>query len=184
MSKVFLSGSRKISRLSDEVRARLKNMISNNLEILIGDANGADKAMQTFLFHVAYPKVTVFCSGGYCRNNIGRWASQLIDVEPNIKGREFYEKKDKAMAALADFGFVLWDGQSVGSIANAFELVRQGKKVVIYFAPWREFVTIASLDDLGTLLNRCDPDIQTDIRRKVELEDFRQPHQASIDFAR
>ena len=32
-------------------------------------------------------------------------------------------QKDKAMAAEADYGFVLWDGKSSGSISNVFELL-------------------------------------------------------------
>ena len=39
MSTVFLSGSRKISRLSEDVIVRLQNIIDSGLKVIIGDAN-------------------------------------------------------------------------------------------------------------------------------------------------
>ena len=63
MSTVFLSGSRKISRLSEDVIVRLQNIIDSGLKVIIGDANGADKAFQKFFADANYKNVTVFCSG-------------------------------------------------------------------------------------------------------------------------
>jgi hypothetical protein len=60
---VFLSGSRKISRLNDEIRLRLKTIISKEFEVVVGDANGADKALQSYLADINYEHVTVFCAG-------------------------------------------------------------------------------------------------------------------------
>jgi hypothetical protein len=45
-SIVFVAGSRQISRLPAEVGSRLDTMIEKGFQILIGDANGADKAVQ------------------------------------------------------------------------------------------------------------------------------------------
>ena len=49
MSKVFVGGSRRISRLNEQVRRRLERVIEKNLTVLVGDANGADKAVQKYL---------------------------------------------------------------------------------------------------------------------------------------
>jgi hypothetical protein len=49
MSIVFVAGSRQISRLPAEVRSRLDTMIEKGFQILVGDANGADKAVQRYL---------------------------------------------------------------------------------------------------------------------------------------
>jgi hypothetical protein len=73
MKKVFLSGSRRISSLPAEVRPRLDEMIRRELAILVGDANGADKAIQTYFAKHHYPNVLVFCTAGDCRNNVGDW---------------------------------------------------------------------------------------------------------------
>ena len=48
MKRVFIAGSRRLSRLPSEVRQRLDEMIRRGLSILVGDANGADKAVQAY----------------------------------------------------------------------------------------------------------------------------------------
>jgi hypothetical protein len=45
----FIGGSRKISRLDAEARRRLDRMIEQQLPVVIGDASGADKAVQRYL---------------------------------------------------------------------------------------------------------------------------------------
>jgi hypothetical protein len=76
----------------------LKNVIAQQFEVVVGDANGVDKAVQQYLHDESYLHVTVFCSGNACRNNVGNWKVSKIKVEPNLKGRDFYTKKDKEMA--------------------------------------------------------------------------------------
>ena len=46
MSIVFVAGSRQISQIPAEVRSRLDTMNEKGFQILFGDANGADKAVQ------------------------------------------------------------------------------------------------------------------------------------------
>jgi hypothetical protein len=138
MTTVFVSGSRKISRLNMETRNRLKNVVDKQFSILVGDANGADKVFQKYLAEMRYPNVVVFCSGGHCRNNLGNWNVKNISVDSKLKGRDFYTQKDKAMAAEADYGLVLWDGKSPGSFNNIMELVKNRKK------PWSILLPIES----------------------------------------
>ncbi len=156
MTTVFLSGSRKISRLNDLIRNRIQNMIDQDFKIIVGDANGADKAMQGYLHNTGYQNVTVFCAGSTCRNNIGEWPTQNVQVSPKLKGRDFYTQKDKEMAAIADYGFVLWDGKSAGSINNVFELLRRGKAVVVYLSQKKDFEKIVTSQDVENLLRNCD----------------------------
>ena len=54
--KVFIGGSRKISRLNQEIKVRIDNLIKNNSIILIGDANGVDKSIQAYLKFKKLPK--------------------------------------------------------------------------------------------------------------------------------
>lgn len=151
MKTVFISGSRHLSRITEPVKMRLLNIINQDLNIVVGDANGIDKAVQNFLHQQAYTKVTVYCSGNTCRNNLGLWPVQYIEVNKGIKGREFYTIKDKKMAKIADYGLVLWDGKSQGSYNNMNELLQQNKKSLLYFAPSKSFLTISSIDDLSKL---------------------------------
>lgn len=169
MTTVFLSGSRRVSRINDRIRDHIRNMIDQGFRIVVGDANGADLALQKFLAEIRYPNVVVFCSGKTCRNNVGEWDIREVAVGPHLKGRAIYEQKDKAMAAEADCGFVLWDGKSTGSISNVFELLKRGKEIVVYFVPEKQFVTVSFLDDVKELLSKCDPDTFHVISKKIRL---------------
>lgn len=169
MTTVFLSGSRSASRLNDAIRERLGRMIDQDFHIVIGDANGADKAMQVHLADSNYRHVTVFCAGQTCRNNVGAWPTNNVEVSPSLSGRDFYTVKDVAMAARADYGFVLWDGKSAGSINNVLELVKRGKYVVVHLSVTGKFVVVKSVEDITRLLEHCDRGNYLDIARKTHL---------------
>ncbi len=170
MKAVFLSGSRAISQLNQEIRERLARITSQSFYILVGDANGADKALQSFLKENNYAKVTVYCSGKCCRNNIGHWQTYNVEVPAGYKGRDFYTQKDRLMAQLADYGFVLWDGKSPGSIENVINLLKGGKSVLVYFSPDKEFVSVGSVSQLKRLLDRTRFDDREAIEKKIKLE--------------
>jgi hypothetical protein len=169
MTTVFLSGSRSISRLNHQIRQRIGNMIDNRLNIIVGDAKGADKAMQNHLFDVGYADVTVYCVGETCRNNVGNWRTQKLAAPKELSGRDFYALKDKEMARIADCGLVLWDAKSSGSVANMLALLNEGKKVVVYFSPNNSFYTLRTQDEFVALLGNCDDEALSDIDRKVSL---------------
>jgi len=167
---VFLSGSRSIARLSPPARERLDNIMQRAMPVIIGDANGADKALQLYLAEAAYETVTIFAAGdSRCRNNLGAWEIRFINTGAGLKGRDFYAQKDKAMAKEADYGFILWDGESPGSIGNALELVRQAKPALIWFAPEQTFYTIKNITDLEDLLKRCSDDARRELEKKIQL---------------
>jgi hypothetical protein len=164
MKKVFLSGSRRLIRLPSEVCHRLDEMIRRELTILVGDANGADKAVQTYFAQQQYANVRVFCTAGECRNNVGRWPVHVVDAPHRARDFAFFTAKDAAMADEADVGLALWDGQSSGTIVNVARLVARAKPVVVYIAPLKTFATLKTPDDLVTLLSAAD----TGVRERVE----------------
>lgn len=170
MTTVFISGSRDLSRLSQDVKVRLENVINQHFAVLVGDANGVDKAVQAYLCEVGYEAVTVFCAGEKCRNNLGHWAVKNIDVDASLKGRAFYAVKDKKMAESADYGFVLWDGKSQGSYNNIIELQAQGKKALVYLAPNKYFTTVKTAEDLEELLMLCSLSVQGSLSRKNSVQ--------------
>lgn len=143
MTKVFIGGSRRVTRLNAQVRQRLDEMVRKQLPILIGDANGADKTVQQYLHSRGYNRVEVFCTEGHCRNNVGRWTVRPV-AAPHGNGRDFeyYTAKDRQMAEEGSVGFMLWDGKSRGTLANVLRLIKLGKKVVVYVAPSKEFNTV------------------------------------------
>jgi hypothetical protein len=147
MTKVFIGGSRKVTRLHPDVRRRIDKIIEQGFPILVGDANGADKAVQTYLFSRRYGKVDVFCSAGDCRNNVGEWPIKAVSVPAGSRGFDFYAVKDDRMAEEASVGLMIWDGESVGTLVNMARLLRRGKSVVVYLVPDRRFVTLSSRGD-------------------------------------
>jgi hypothetical protein len=152
MTKVFIAGSRQITRLPAEVKARIDTMIDKVFEILVGDANGADKAVQSYLAEKAYPHVLVHCMERHCRNNVGHWPTREVPAPKGARGFDFYSTKDRVMADTAEYGLMLWDGKSKGTINNVVNLSRDGKPVVVYVAPKKQFLTVKAFDDLRGVL--------------------------------
>ena len=111
--------------------------------------------------------VQVFCSGGHCRNNLGPWKVKCVTAPHSRRDFEFFTAKDAAMAEEADVGFMLWDGQSSGTVVNAARLIAAGKPVVIYVAPEREFRTVKSRSDFEALLSHCPSEIRQRIDRYI-----------------
>lgn len=129
---VFIGGSRSVTALPSGVIHRLQNIISQNFQIIIGDADGADLAVQLHLQSVNYKAVTVYASNGKTRNNAGGWQVKSIQVSKEVLGYAFYAAKDKAMAADADYGFMIWDGRSRGTRENINNLTKLGKNTLVY----------------------------------------------------
>ena len=152
MKRVFIGGSRRIVRLAPEVRDRLDRIIERALPVLIGDANGADKAVQRFLAERKYSGVEVFSADPTPRNNVGGWPVRIVSSRSSRRDFEHYAAKDRAMAAEASVGLMLWDGESHGTLMNVMRLAAAGKTAVIFLQPQGSFVEIRTGDDLGSLL--------------------------------
>jgi len=153
MNHVFLGGSRKVSRLTDPIRERLQEIVQRKMHIIIGDANGADKAMQRQLAEWGYPNVVVYFVGLQPRNNEGDWPTYHVATPPRARGFDFYSVKDRVMAEAAECGFMLWDGESRGTLANVERLAEVSKPVAVYFSPGRRFINVLSSSDIGRLLS-------------------------------
>jgi hypothetical protein len=152
---VFIGGSRAVSKLNAAIRARLDDLMKRSCTILIGDANGADKAVQSYFAQKHYVKVIVFCTEE-CRNNIGGWPTRSIEPPRGSRGFSYYAAKDFAMAHEAQCGVMLWDAKSKGTLQNMLNLVGAGKRTLVYFAPTKDFHVVAGQEELQTLLSRCD----------------------------
>lgn len=152
MKSVFLGGSRKISRLNDQIRSKLSDLVERGFHIYVGDANGADRAMQALLHSWQYPQVTVFFVGTSPRNNEGGWPTERICAPPGARGADYYAAKDVVMAQRADAGLMLWDGESKGTLANVRNLVRSAKPVSVYLSKLRRFKNVLSEADLQDAL--------------------------------
>jgi hypothetical protein len=170
--KVFIGGSRRISKIAPELLPRLRNIVNAGGIILIGDANGSDKLIQECLMQWQYDKVIVFAAGDKYRNNLGNWQTKYVDCDTNKKDFYFYACKDLAMSLEADYGLMLWDGKSKGTINNALNLIRNHKKVLLYLAKSREFKSISILDDLRAILRTCDLPTKEKLITELKIIEF------------
>jgi hypothetical protein len=168
-TKVFIAGSRRLSKLSKELKRRIDNIMEKRLTVIIGDANGVDKTVQKYLDAKRYCNVMVFCMVDSCRNNVGRWPTRMIAAsDATRKDFAYFSTKDRAMAEEADYGLMLWDGQSRGTLTNIVDLVRKGKLVVVYISTDKSFYTLRQSTDLSAMLERVDPSALQRIDRDLQ----------------
>jgi hypothetical protein len=152
MDSVFVAGSRALSKLNAQVKARLDNILRKEFKVLVGDANGADKAVQRYLAECGYQHVVVYCMD-VCRSNVGHWPIRAHSTGPTVKrDRHYYGIKDRAMANDASCGFMLWDGISKGTLTNVVNLLDHDKRVLLFNAPKQQFFTVRSAEDLDHIL--------------------------------
>jgi adenine-specific DNA-methyltransferase len=131
VTRVFIGGSRDVTRLDAEVQGRLARIVEKGLPVLVGDANGADKAVQRYLHERHFRKVEVFAADASPRNNLGGWPVRVVRPTHARRDFDYYATKDRAMAVEATVGLMLWNGQSRGSLLNVLRLAAAGKPVVV-----------------------------------------------------
>lgn len=169
--KVFIGESRKVTHLSPEVQQRLDRIIKKGHPVLIGDANGADKAVQKYFKEQNYNQIEVFCMEGFCRNNLGDWPTRSISARSSKKDFNYYSSKDKIMADEASIGFMIWDGKSIGTLTNVFRLISQNKKVAIYTVPLKKFSDLKNKAGLDLFLSRFGNDLRKPVEKDTVIED-------------
>jgi hypothetical protein len=151
--KIFIAGARKIDFLSGEVLKNLKKIMENNDKILVGDADGVDKTIQTFLKSKSYNNVIVY-SMENVRNNIGNWENIKIFTTLKKNTREYFTEKDKKMAEIADEGFMIWNKESKGTLNNIINLLIMNKKVQLYIQEKNKntFYNLSNIKELENIV--------------------------------
>ena len=183
MTNVFLGGSRRISQLNPEIRQRIDNVLSKGFAVLIGDAHGADKAIQEYLAQKGYQSVTVFCSGKECRNNLGNWKTEFVATNRAARDFAYYAQKDGRMSDNADYGFFLWDGKSKGTLFNIIRLLRRNRNALVYLSPKKKFMTIKDINGLNEVIDECDPKAASSLRQMLKTAEHLPNQQSQFDYA-
>jgi len=183
MTKVFIGGSRRMTKLAPSILGRIDNIINSNFTVLIGDANGTDKGIQEYLANKHYENVVVFCTGDVCRNNIGNWETRNVVADSGKKGFDFYAVKDQQMAKEASYGFMIWDAKSKGTLNNIINLLKGKKQVLVYFSPDKSFYALRNAHELSDLLAKCDKEALEEFDKKLAIAEFLDKEQSELEFA-
>lgn len=152
MTKIFIAGSISIKHLDPKVKERIDNIVNSEYTVVVGDADGADSSIQDYL-RAKRASAVVYCSGDKPRNNLGNWPVHCVEVKHLSPGsRAFFTAKDLEMAKTADFGLMIWDAKSTGTLSNVIELLRRKKKSVVFVNKVKQFQTVGDVSQLEELL--------------------------------
>ncbi len=168
---VFIAGSIAISRLQPAVCERIASVIERDMAVIVGDADGADTAIQRVLADHEARSVTVYCSGDEPRNNVGGWPVENIYPDAPPGTRRWFTAKDIAMAEAADYGLMIWDSRSTGTLTNVIELLGQTKTSVVFVNKASEFLTISDLDGLDRLVAVMSMSAREKAEQKMRLSE-------------
>ncbi|MBC8554717.1 MAG: hypothetical protein H8D23_34330 [Candidatus Brocadiales bacterium] len=171
MKCIFISGSMRIKNINKLVIDRIENIIREKFTILVGDADGADASIQQILAKKSYENVKVYCTGNYPRNNIGKW--ELITVQTNHepKTRLYFTAKDIEMAKHCDYGLMVWDSKSTGTLSNVYELLVAQKTSVVFVNKLKKFINISNFEDFEHLVSIMSDSAFEKANKKINLKE-------------
>lgn len=169
MTTVFIAGSMNIKRLDPKVKERLDNIVASEFDVVVGDADGVDTSIQQYLFGLGRSKTTVYCSGSSPRNNVGEWPVCVVKTKHSEGSRAFYTAKDLVMAEVADFGLMIWDTKSTGTLSNVIELLTRKKKSVVFVNKEKSFKTVGTVEQLEELVDCMSEHAKRKANEKIRL---------------
>lgn len=169
MTTVFIAGSMNIKNLDEKVIERIRKIVDSHFEVVVGDANGADASIQQCLVDLGASNATVYFSGESPRNNLGRWRSRSAGSKHEPGTRAFYTAKDLLMADVADYGLMVWDTRSTGTLSNVIELLSRNKKAVVFINKKKDFMNVGDVQQLETLVKTMSDESKSRADEKIAL---------------
>ena len=103
---VFMSGKVQVDGeilddIPDGVKREIDKVVKSNAKIIVGDAPGADTAIQKYLDNLGYKNVKVYTADPEVRNNVGKWDVEKISAKGLNDDRDIRLQKDIAMTKAA-----------------------------------------------------------------------------------
>ena len=77
------------------------------------------------------------------------------------------------MAREADFGLMIWDGKSAGTVLNVLRLIAAGKKAVLLNAPEKTAIYFKTPDDWKAFLAQCSVELREHLRERATPDEWR-----------
>ncbi len=164
---IYLAGSRvgvSTGRLPQSVRDRVGTIVRRGMRVVIGDANGADRALQMLLRELGHKDVSVIVGGSGRVRNLADpdWPVERIGADSPLTGKALMTIKDEAMGERATHGLMVWsdvytnrfgrESVSSGTLRNVWQLLSAGKPVALFYVPAGRFFDLKSLDDYENLV--------------------------------
>jgi hypothetical protein len=168
---VFIAGSMNIKNLDAKVKERIDNIVSQGFDVVVGDADGADTSIQSHLYNLGNAKITVYCSGSSPRNNVGDWPIRSVVTRHAEGTRAFFTAKDIEMAEAADYGLMIWDAKSTGTLSNVLELLARKKKSVVFVNKAKLFKNVGDVHQLEELVSYMSEGARRKAEDKIKLTD-------------
>jgi hypothetical protein len=170
MTIVFMGGSRRVCVLDEPVLGRIDRIVERQYPVLVGDADGADRAIQAILHSRGYRRVEVFCTNGHCRNNVGNWPVRAVSATGSRRDFRYYSAKDRQMASEATAGLMVWDGKSLGTLADIGRLALLKKRVVVYLVNLKKEVCLADERDWERFVAAGPAELRARVARTLRSE--------------
>lgn len=161
----------RIKNINNLVVKRIENIIGEKFSVIIGDADGVDSSIQQILANKSYKNVTVYCSGSYPRNNIGKWETHSVHSDHSPNTRAFFAAKDIAMAKKCDYGLMVWDSKSTGTLSNVYELLLLKKTSVVFVNKTKNFVTVSNPVGFEQLVSNMSDSAFEKANQKIKLKE-------------
>lgn len=171
MKTVFVAGSITIKKLDPQIVERLKKIVDQQFRVVVGDATGVDSSVQQELLQMGCSEATVFSSSPKPRNNLGSWPVHVVHTDHTPGTRAFFTAKDIKMAEAADYGLMVWDTKSPGTLSNVIELLSRKKYSVVFINKTKEFVVIKEPTDIDYLVNRMSASALEKVEEKIKLSE-------------
>ncbi|MBN9244852.1 MAG: hypothetical protein J0I98_18875 [Mesorhizobium sp.] len=171
MAMIFLGGSRDILELPVPAIERIGAIVAAEHGVLIGDAPGADAEMQSLLAGYNYEHVGVFHAGAEPRNNLGDWAAYPVPPPEGARGFAIHAEKDREMARRADFGLMVWNGESPGTCLNVLRLAITGSPCVVYDTMRGVVASVHNTVDWRAMLHHAGPEVRCDVEARMSANE-------------
>ena len=161
----------RIKNINKAALERIENIIHEQFTILVGDADGVDASIQQILEKKSYKNVKVYCTGDYPRNNIGKWELVTVQTDHKPKTRLYFTAKDIEMAKHCDYGLMIWDSKSTGTLSNVYQLLTFQKTSVVFVNKLRKFFNISSFEDFESLVSIMSNSAFEKANKKIKLKE-------------
>ena len=74
------------------------------------------------------------------------------------------------MAKPAHYGLMIWDGESTSTLSNVLELLKQGKKSIVYLTSTKSFIRVTDAEKFELLIASMTDYAKSTANRKIGLQ--------------